>query len=134
MSYGLNETSPLFRAHNTATQTGVGLNALFNINQSEGCEIDSNEVVVQNDRVFVYGELKATNITLLSFDIEFSSNDSNNSQGWQVANNLNLWHMIGDDGIYAVATSNTGIAMRQKSTASGASSAEETRIFGVRTL
>lgn len=134
MSYGLNETTPLFRAHNTSNQTNVGLNGLFNLHQSEGCEIDGNKVVVKNDRVFVYGELKATNLGLLSFDIEFTSNDSGNSQGWQVVNNLNLWQMIGDDGIFAVATSNTGIARRQASTAAGASSAEETRIFGVRTL
>lgn len=124
--------SVFFRAHNTGNQAGVTFNQPFHLSVSEQCDIDAHEVVIEYGKAYVYGELKITNTTLVSFDASFSHSDSLASQGWQVVNNLNLWQMIGDDGMYAVASENTGLIMKQKSTSSGYSNAEETRIFGVR--
>lgn len=124
--------SVFFRAHNTVNQSGVALNQPFHLSVSEQCDIDTHEVVIRHGKAYVYGELKVTNTALVSFDADFSHSDSLVSQGWQCVNNLNLWQMLGDDGMYAVASENTGLIMKQKSTASGMSNAEETRIFGVR--
>jgi|DEB0MinimDraft_10_1074344.scaffolds.fasta_scaffold29934_4 hypothetical protein len=130
----------LFRAHNTSTQTGIGVTGPFNLQFSEGCEIIGAyyKLNVQNN-AYVYGDVKINGFTASnqSYDISFTPTaliSSMVSEGWQVASEINLTVMTGDDGVYNVVEDNAGLIVANQSTPQnpGGSSADQTRIFGVR--
>jgi hypothetical protein len=138
MSFGFNYPA-LFRAHNTATQTGIGVTGPFSLQFSEGCEIIGvyNRLNVRNN-AYMYGDIKinggATSSTQ-SYDISFTPTaliSSMVSEGWQVASEINLTVMTGDDGVYNVVEDDAGLIVAGSVSASGGSSADQTRIFGVR--
>ena len=129
----------LFRAHNTLTQTGIGVTGPFNLQFSEGCEIIGAyyRLNVQNN-AYVYGDIKingGATSTTQSYDISFTPTaliSSMVSEGWQIASEINLTVMTGDDGVYNVVEDNAGLIVAGNRTVPGASSADQTRIFGVR--
>ena len=137
MSYGYNYPA-LFRAHNTALQTNIFPTGPFFLQFSEGCEIIGiyYRLNVQNN-AYVYGDVKATAAANnQSYDIGFTPTamiSSMISEGWQVASDISLTVMVGDDAIYNVADDNVGmILLNNTGGITGASSADQTRVFGVR--
>ena len=138
MSYMPNYPA-LFRAHNTSTQTGIGVTGPFNLQFSEGCEIIGayHRLNVQNN-AYLYGDIKingGVTSSNQSYDISFTPTaqiSSMVSEGWQVASEINLTVMTGDDGVYNVVTDNAGLIVAGSISATGGSSADQTRIFGVR--
>lgn len=138
MSYGFNYPA-LFRAHNTALQTGISPTGPFFLQFSEGCEIIGiyYRLNVQNN-AYVYGDVRVSSIgNNQSYDIGFTPTamiSSMISEGWQVASEISLTVMVGDDAVYNVADDNVGMILLNTSPAgpSGASSADQTRVFGIR--
>jgi hypothetical protein len=137
MSYGYNYPA-LFRAHNTALQTNIFPTGPFFLQFSEGCEIIGvyYRLNVQNN-AYVYGDVKVTAAANnQSYDIGFTPTamiSSMISEGWQVASDISLTVMVGDDAIYNVADDNVGmILLNNSSGITGASSADQTRVFGIR--
>jgi hypothetical protein len=137
MSYGYNYPA-LFRAHNTALQTNIFPTGPFFLQFSEGCEIIGvyYRLNVQNN-AYVYGDVKVTAAANnQSYDIGLTPTamiSSMISEGWQVASDISLTVMVGDDAIYNVADDNVGmILLNNSSGITGASSADQTRVFGIR--
>ena len=137
MSFGFNYPA-LFRAHNTAKQTGIGVTGPFALQFSSGCEIIGAyyRLNVQNN-AYVYGDVKIDGSTgsSQSYDMSFTPTaliSSMVSEGWQVASEINLTVMTGDDGVYNVAEDNVGLIVANSPSSTGNSSADQTRIFGVR--
>lgn len=137
MSYGYNYPA-LFRAHNTALQTNIFPTGPFFLQFSEGCEIIGvyYRLNVQNN-AYVYGDVKVTAAANnQSYDIGLTPTSmisSMISEGWQVASDISLTVMVGDDAIYNVADDNVGmILLNNTGGITGASSADQTRVFGIR--
>tara|TARA_S200002703_G_C3789450_1_gene243587 strand:- start:223 stop:651 length:429 start_codon:yes stop_codon:yes gene_type:complete len=137
MSFGFNFPA-LFRAHNTTLQTGIGSGGPFNLQFSEGCEIIGGSRVNIQNNAYLYGDIKIDGSTgnNQSYDIAFDPTkliSTMISEGWQIASEINLTIMVGDDGVYNVAQDNVALTVRQISGSNpGNSSADQTRVFGLR--
>ena len=137
MSFGFNFPA-LFRAHNTVKQTNILPGGAFWLQFSEGCQITGGTKVNIQNNAYLYGDIKIDGSTFInqSYDIAFDPTkliSTMVSEGWQVASEINLTIMVGDDGVYNVAQDNVALTVRQSSGGNrGHSSADQTRVFGIR--
>lgn len=133
MSYLVGDNSALFRAHNTSSQTGVLPGQMFAVQFADQCEIDANNQIVLNNQAYLYGELRATNLSIQTYDASFNQFSTLESQGWQLASDVAVGLMVGDDGMYGVSKNSSGLTMRNRfSSYTGGADISQTRIFGVR--
>lgn len=131
MTYQLNK-SPLFRAYNTATQTGL-TSGSFNLQEYVNCH-KATVNTIQTSRAYVYGETRTSGYSNPpNLDVEFSSAVTAKQEGSQWWNNSVSTYAPIDDGVYAVVTEQTSLVVSERyNTGAGESDVEETRVFGIR--
>ena len=138
MTYKLKNATPLFRAHNSARQSGVTQGSRFNLADFYDCAAGGTSNSVLFAKAYVYGELRTTGATSeqQNYDISWDGGTVLTilSEGWQVRNNA-AGTTCADDGIYGVLEDEAAIRLKDSySTQTGTSDVEETRIFGMRVI
>lgn len=124
--------SPFFHAYST-TQQNIGLNAYYTFDTTSQVAMNSSTKWFSRN-AFTYGEIQANLSNDTRYAIQLDSQLSLNHEGYQVKNVSTVGAM--DDGAYGWGTGEQGMFFSDRNSASttSTSDANQTRVWGVRTV